>query len=273
MAKTWLITGASKGLGRAFAEAAAARGDRVAATARDVSALDGFAERTPGGIALPLDVTDEASVRRAVAEAERQFGHLDIVVNNAGYGHFGAVEEITDAELNAQLETNVLGPLRVMRAVLPRMRERGNGHLIQVSSLGGIGAFANLGAYHASKWALEGLSESLAAEVRRFGIRVTLVEPGGYDTDWGGRSARRSTPITVYDVMRDEAAARRSSQAPGDPRAAAEALREVVEADEPPLRVLFGAGVLDAVNGIYERRIDQWARWASVSARAQGALL
>lgn len=268
--KTWLITGASRGFGRAFAEAALKRGDRVAATARDASTLADLVDTYPHAHALTLDVTDAASVQDAVAEAQRRLGRLDVVVNNAGYGHFGAVEEVTDAELHDQLETNVVGVQRVVRAVLPGMRERGRGHIVQVSSLGGIGAFANLGAYHASKWALEGLSESLSLEVARFGIAVTLVEPGGYGTDWAGASAKHSAPLEPYAPMRDEAGRRRSAQKIGDPPAAAQALLDVVDADEPPLRVLFGSAIPDIVTDIYERRLDEWARWREVTDRAQG---
>ncbi|MGH3262031.1 MAG: SDR family NAD(P)-dependent oxidoreductase, partial [Trebonia sp.] len=175
-AKTWFITGASRGFGREFARAALGRGDSVAATARDVSALRALRDEHPGLLALSLDVTDAEAVRDRVAEAEEHFGRLDVVVNNAGYGHFGAVEEVTDDELREQLEANVFGPHRVARAVLPGMRERGRGHIVQVSSIGGVMAVPNMGAYHASKWALEALSESLAAEVARFGVHVTLVE-------------------------------------------------------------------------------------------------
>ncbi|WP_035697426.1 oxidoreductase [Glycomyces tenuis] len=268
--KSWLITGASKGFGRAFTEAALERGDRVAATARDIAALADLEARYPELVALRLDVTDAAAVRDRVAEAEERLGALDVVVNNAGYGHFGAVEEVTDAELRDQLETNVFGAMRVVRAALPRMRERGRGRIVQVSSIGGVGAFANLGAYHASKWALEALSESLANEVARFGVEVTIVEPGGFATDWAGPSARWSEPLAAYDPMRDEAAARRGTQAPGDPAAAARALLEVVDAPEPPLRVLFGALAPGIVSGIYERRLQEWEAWREIADRAQG---
>ncbi|MDQ3789509.1 MAG: oxidoreductase [Actinomycetota bacterium] len=272
--KTWLITGASRGFGREFARAALGRGDLVAATARDVSSLRDLGEEHPGLLALPLDVTDADAVRDRVAEAEEHFGRLDVVVNNAGYGHFAAVEEVTDAELRDQLETNLFGAHRVVRAVLPGMRERGSGHIVQVSSIGGVMAVPNMGAYHASKWALEALSESLAAEVARFGVHVTLVEPGGYDTDWAGSSARRSDPLPVYDPMREEMAARRSVSVPGDPAAAARALLEVVDAEQPPLRVLFGAlfGVPtpEIVRGIYDRRLKEWAEWESLAVRAYG---
>jgi NAD(P)-dependent dehydrogenase (short-subunit alcohol dehydrogenase family) len=236
--------------------------------------LKDLRDEHPGLLTLSLDVTDTDAVRDRVAEAEQHFGRLDVVVNNAGYGHFGAVEEVTDAELSDQLETNVLGAHRVVRAALPGMRERGSGHFIQVSSIGGVIAVPNMGAYHASKWALEALSESLAAEVARFGVHVTLVEPGGYDTDWAGSSSRRSDPLPPYDSMREEMAARRSTSMPGDPAAAAQALLDIVDADQPPLRVLFGAlfGVPtpEIVRGIYDHRLQEWAAWESLSARAYG---
>jgi NAD(P)-dependent dehydrogenase (short-subunit alcohol dehydrogenase family) len=272
--KTWLITGASRGFGREFARAALRRGDNVAATARDVSALKDLRDEHPGLLALSLDVTDADAVRDRVAEAEGHFGRLDVVVNNAGYGHFGAVEEVTDAELRDQLETNVLGAHRVVRAALPGMRERGSGHIVQISSIGGVMAVPNMGAYHASKWALEALSESLAAEVARFGVHVTLVEPGGYDTDWAGSSSRHSNPLPPYDTMREEMAARRSASVPGDPAAAARALLDVVDAEQPPLRVLFGAlfgvPVPEIVRGIYDRRLEEWAAWEDLAVRAYG---
>jgi NAD(P)-dependent dehydrogenase (short-subunit alcohol dehydrogenase family) len=272
--KTWLITGASRGFGREFARAACGRGDNVAATARDVSTLGDLRDEHPGLLALSLDVTDADAVRDRVAEAEEHFGRLDVVVNNAGYGHFGAVEEVTDAELRDQLETNVFGAHRVVRAALPGMRERGSGHIVQISSIGGVMAVPNVGAYNASKWALEALSESLAAEVARFGVHVTLVEPGGYDTDWAGSSSRHSDPLPAYDAMREEMAARRSASVPGDPAAAARALLDVVDAEQPPLRVLFGAlfGVPapEIVRGIYDRRLKEWAEWEDLAIRAYG---
>jgi NAD(P)-dependent dehydrogenase (short-subunit alcohol dehydrogenase family) len=273
-AKTWLITGASRGFGREFARAALGRGDQVAATARDVSALRDLRDEHPELLALPLDVTDADAVRDRVAEAEEHFGRLDVVVNNAGYGHFAAVEEVTDTELRDQLETNLFGAHRVVRAVLPGMRERGSGHIIQVSSIGGVLAVPNMGAYHASKWALEALSESLAAEVARFGVHVTVVEPGGYDTDWAGSSSRHSDPLPAYDPMREEMAARRGASVAGDPAAAARALLEVVDAERPPLRVLFGAlfgmPTSEIVRGIYDRRLKEWAEWESLTVRAYG---
>ena len=272
--KTWLITGASRGFGREFARAALSRGDNVAATARDVRTLHGLRHEHPELLALSLDVTDAGAVRDRVAEAEEHFGRLDVVVNNAGYGHFGAVEEVTDAELRDQLEVNLFGAHRVARAALPGMRERGSGHIVQVSSIGGVMAAPNLGAYCASKWALEALSESMAAEVARFGVHVTLVEPGGYDTDWAGSSARHSDPLPAYDTMREQMSARRGTTVPGDPAAAARALLEIVDAKEPPLRVLFGSlfgmPATEMAQGVYERRLKEWAAWEDLAARAHG---
>jgi NAD(P)-dependent dehydrogenase (short-subunit alcohol dehydrogenase family) len=271
MEKNWFITGAGKGFGREFALAALRRGDRVAATARDVSALDDlsdeFADRV---LALPLDVTERSAVDAAVRKAYEEFGRLDVVVNNAGYGHFGAVEELSEADLRDQLETNLFGALWVTQAALPYLRMQGRGHVVQVSSIGGIGAFANLGAYHASKWALEAISESLALEVQPLGIRVTLVEPAGYGTDWAGPSARHSQPRPEYDFVREAAARRRGGQAPGDPAAAARALLEVVDSDDPPLRVLFGAAAEQIVTGVYEKRLAGWREWSELAQRAHG---
>ncbi|MBN9634842.1 MAG: SDR family NAD(P)-dependent oxidoreductase, partial [Actinobacteria bacterium] len=180
-AKVWFITGTSRGFGREWTAAALERGDKVAATARDVSTLDDLVAKY-GDALLPiaLDVTDRDADFAAVQAAHDHFGRLDVVVNNAGYGQFGFIEELSEAEARDQIETNVFGALWVTQAALPYLRAQGGGHLIQVSSIGGISAFAGLGAYHASKWALEGFSQSLAAEVERFGIRVTLIEPGGF---------------------------------------------------------------------------------------------
>ncbi|RKS75531.1 short-subunit dehydrogenase [Motilibacter peucedani] len=271
MAKNWFVTGASRGFGRAFATAALRRGDNVTATARDASPLAAVAAESPQRfLPLELDVTRASDAAGAVQAAHQRFGRLDVVVNNAGYGHFGAFEELTEDELVAQLDTNVLGPFRVVQAALPILRAQGSGHVVQVSSIGGVGAFAGLSAYHASKWALEAMSESLAAEVAGFGIRVTIVEPGGFATDWAGASARRSERLEVYAAMWDAVAARRGAAAPGDPEAAAQALLEVVDAPEPPLRVLFGSAAPGLVRSVYERRLAEWAAWEDTARRAQG---
>ena len=234
MAKIWFITGASKGFGREWAEAALERGDTVAATARNLGTLDTLVERY-GDAVLPLqlDVTDRSTAFDTVKRAADHFGRLDVVINNAGYGHFGMVEELTEDDVRSQLETNFFGALWVTQAALPIMRAHGSGHIIQVTSLGGITAFPAIGAYHASKWALEGLSQSLAQEVADFGIHVTMVEPGGYRTDWVGPSARRSEENPAYEEVR-KAQSRTWAESPGNPTATRSAMLKVVDADKPP---------------------------------------
>ena len=185
--KVWFITGTSRGFGREWAIAALERGDKVAATARDTASLDDLVAKYGDAILpLKLDVTDRAADFAAVKQAHEHFGRLDVVVNNAGYGQFGFVEEMSEQDARDQIETNVFGALWVTQAALPYLRAQGSGHIIQVSSIGGIVAFPNVGIYHASKWALEGFSQSLAQEVAPFGVHVTLIEPAGFSTDWSG---------------------------------------------------------------------------------------
>src|SRR4051812_29236541 len=273
--KTWFITGTSRGFGREWAEAALDRGDRVAATARDITSLDDLVEKYGEAILpLQLDVTHREADFAAVENAHKTFGQLDVVVNNAGFGHFGFVEELTEDEIRAQMETNFFGALWVTQAALPFLREQGSGHIIQVSSIGGISAFPGLGAYHASKWALEGFSQVLAGEVAGFGIKVTLVEPGGFATDWAGDSAKRSESLPAYAEARESIErnrqARIGSTGPGDPAASAAALLRVVDAEEPPLRTFFGVAPLDIAKADYARRIETWEQWNDVAKLAQG---
>jgi NAD(P)-dependent dehydrogenase (short-subunit alcohol dehydrogenase family) len=271
--KIWFITGASRGFGREWAIAALERGDSVAATARDLSTLDDlvktYEERF---LPLQLDVTDRDADFAAVRQAHEHFGRLDIVVNNAGYGHFGLVEELTEAEARAQLETNLFGALWVTQAALPFLREQGSGHILQVSSIGGISAFPLVGIYHASKWALEGISQALAQEVAQFGIKVTLIEPGGFATDWAGSSASRSEQLPAYAEYHNLVQEQRRKRVgtPGDPHASAAAVLKLVDADEPPLRCFFGAAPLGIAKADYEQRLATWEKWQPVAELAQG---
>lgn len=271
--KVWFITGTSRGFGREWTAAALERGDKVAATARDVSTLDDLVAKY-GDALLPiaLDVTDRDADFAAVKAAHEHFGRLDVVVNNAGYGQFGFIEELSEAEARDQIETNVFGALWITQAALPYLRAQGSGHIIQVSSIGGISAFAGLGAYHASKWALEGFSQSLAAEVERFGVHVTLIEPGGFATDWGGASAKRTTELPEYDGLRADVARWRSERnaVPGSPEASAAAVLKIVDAEKPPLRVFFGSAPLQIAKTDYENRLRTWEEWQPVSELAQG---
>ncbi|MGZ4721862.1 SDR family oxidoreductase [Oryzihumus sp.] len=271
-AKTWFITGTSRGFGREWAIAALERGDSVVATARDTSSLDDLVNKY-GDAVLPLalDVTDRGAVFAAVKQGHDHFGGLDVVVNNAGYGQFGMVEELSEAEARDQIETNLFGALWVTQAAVPFLRAQGSGHIIQVSSIGGISAFPTVGIYHASKWALEGFSQSLAQEVEGFGIKVTLIEPGGYSTDWGGSSARHATAIPEYDAVREAAANRPSRRGtPGDPVATRDAILAVVDAENPPLRVFFGEAPLAIATADYESRLATWNEWQPLSVQAHG---
>jgi NAD(P)-dependent dehydrogenase (short-subunit alcohol dehydrogenase family) len=271
--KVWFITGTSRGFGREWAIAALDRGDKVAATARDTPTLDDLAEKF-GDALLPiqLDVTDRDADFAAVKQAHDHFGRLDIVVNNAGYGHFGFVEELSEKEARDQIETNVFGALWITQAALPYLREQRGGHIIQVSSIGGISAFANVGIYHASKWALEGFSQALAQEVAPFGIHVTLIEPGGFSTDWAGSSSKRSAQLPAYAEARAESERKRSQRVakPGDPKASAAAVLKIVDAPEPPLRVFFGELPLQLAKADYENRLKTWEQWQPVAIEAQG---
>jgi NAD(P)-dependent dehydrogenase (short-subunit alcohol dehydrogenase family) len=270
--KTWFITGASRGFGRIWTEAALARGDRVAATARAPQTLAALQERYGDKVlALKLDVTDRAAVKVAVEQAHAHFGQLDVVVNNAGYGLFGMVEEVSEQQARDQFETNFYGALWVTQAVLPLMRAQGSGHIVQISSIGGVVALPNLGLYNASKWALEGLSQALAAEVRSFGIKVTLIEPTGYATEWGGSSATMAQTVAAYDELRTQIAAGWSNYRTGEPQATAQALLTLVDADEPPLRAFFGQGLLGMIQGEYSQRLEDWSKWSDLSESAMGS--
>jgi NAD(P)-dependent dehydrogenase (short-subunit alcohol dehydrogenase family) len=271
--KTWFITGASKGFGREWALAALERGDSVAATARDTSSLIDLEEMFGDQVmAIQLDVTDRNAVFDAVRRAHAQLGRLDVVVNNAGYGQFGMVEELSEADARDQIETNLFGALWVTQAALPFLRAQRSGHFLQVSSIGGITAFPGIGMYHASKWALEGLSQALAGEVAGFGISVTIIEPAGYATDWSGPSSRTATPIPAYDEFRAEnarrTAARRSRS--GDPAATRSAILAVVDAEQPPLRIFLGDGPLALAEADYRSRLATWHEWEPVSVAAHG---
>ncbi len=272
MPKTWLITGASRGFGKEWAVAALERGDSVAATARKPEDIQDLVDKY-GDAVLPivLDVTDRDGCFTAVTQTQRVFGGLDVVVNNAGYGQFGMVEELSEDELRAQLDTNLFGALWITQAALPILREQGHGHIIQVSSIGGITAFPGIGAYHASKWALEGISQALAQEVKDFGIKVTIIEPGGFSTDWAGPSAKHATSLEAYEPVREAGNKRRSGNTPGDPTATGDIVLQLVDSDDPPLRVFFGSGPLSLAEADYAARLESWRSTQHLAEAAQGA--
>ncbi|MET8849182.1 oxidoreductase [Amycolatopsis sp. NPDC004625] len=262
----WFITGCSGGLGRALAEAVLGQGLCAVVTARDPARVaDLAAAHGDRALALPLDVTDHAQVVAAVERAEAVFGRIDVLVGNAGYGYLAAVEEGEDAEIRKLFDTNVFGLADVTRAVLPGMRARRSGHVVTVSSLGGLAAFGATGYYHATKFAVEGLSESLAAEVAPLGIKVTIVEPAAFRTGWSGPSMRQSA-IRIDDYAETAGARREATLAtyghqPGDPVRAAEAIIAAVGSDEPPLRLLLGRAAYDIATarlGTLRSTFDTW---------------
>lgn len=271
MSKVWFVTGSSKGFGRAFVEAALERGDRVAATARNTGSLADLVEKYGDAVlALPLDVTDAEQVNAAVRTAHETFGRLDVVINNAGYGLFGAAEEASLQQVREQMETNFFGAVSVTTAVVPILREQGSGHIIQISSIGGVTTFPTLSAYHASKWALEGYSDSLAQELAGFGVNVTIVEPGGFDTDWGGSSATFADPQPQYDHFREAMAQAFSGGVP-KPVGFGSAILKVVDAEQPPVRVFFGEAGLHILPSVYQQRLATWDEWSAVSREAEGS--
>jgi NAD(P)-dependent dehydrogenase (short-subunit alcohol dehydrogenase family) len=276
MSKVWFVTGSSRGLGRNFVEAALSRGDKVAATARNTQSLDELVA-VYGDAVLPLelDVIDKAAVFESVKRAKEHFGSLDVIVNNAGYAQIGAIEELTEQDLRDQLETNLFGALWMIQAALPCLREQRSGHIIQLSSAAGLMAMPLSGAYSASKWALEALNESLAQEIADFGIKVTVIEPGGFATRGGKNpdplnNGHLSEPNPIYDGLRQRIATFAGKQPAGDPAAAAQALLKLVDSDNPPLRVLFGAGFYPMIQQAYADRLKTWADGQDLSAEAHG---
>lgn len=269
MSRIWIMTGASRGIGYAYAEAAAAAGDTVVATARNPDTIKPLVEAHGDKIVpMKLDVTDRENVDRVVADTVARFGRVDILCNNAGYGLRGAIEEVTEQQVRDQMETNFFGAFWMTQAVLPQMRAQKSGHILQVSSMGGQIAFPLLGVYHASKWALEGFSESLAGEVAAFGIKVTIIEPGGFRTDWGGSSMVHATHLDAYGehpMRKVNPNAPRRIPA-GDPVKGANALLQMLDSDQPaPLRLLLGVGALDMVQEAYHRRLSEADRWKTLS--------
>ena len=273
--RTWLITGASRGFGRSFAQAALAAGDRVGATARDTSSLEDLvAEHGDAVLPIELDVTDRGAVFAAVRNVHEHFGRLDVVVNNAGYGVSGAIEELSEEQARRQLEVNLFGALWVTQAALPILREQRSGWIVQVSSIGGLAAFPLTGIYHASKWALEGFSETLRQEVEPFGIKVLMVEPSGFRTDWAGSSMDRAEPIDAYQQI-DQIAQRRAFQQednngsqPGNPDLAAQALLDTLNRDDPPFRLLLGNVAYDVAVDRYETRLTEFRAGEQVARAA-----
>lgn len=268
--KVWLITGSSRGLGRALAEAVLEAGHFLVATVRNVSSLNDLKEKYVDQILVAeLDVTNEQQAINVIKTTFDKLGRLDVIVNNAGYGNLNSIEEITMTDFRQQVETNLFGTVIVTKAALPKLREQGFGHIIQISSVGGRIGPIGRGAYAAAKWGVEGFSETLSKEVAPLGIKVTIVEPGGFRTDFAGTSATIEDGLPAYDTTVGKAARFQrdySGKQPGDPRKASKAIIHITTVEEPPLRLLLGK---DAVNGVEQNdraKTEADKKWREISA-------
>lgn len=270
MKKTWLITGASRGFGRIWAEAALKRGDQVTATARKVEDVADLKERF-GDAVLPLalDVTNAEQVKRVVPQAFAHFGRLDVLVNNAGTSFFGATEEASDEQIRDLFDVNYIGMIRVLRAALPLLRQQGSGHILGVSSGLGITSMPLIGYYCATKWAVEAMHEALAQEVKAFGLRVTLVEPGAYATEFG-KDSGIADGMEAYAEFRKRFVSMLAGVERGDPEATAEAVLKLVDAENPPLRLGLGSTILPRARAAYAERLATWEAWDEVANAAMG---
>ena len=271
MSKTILITGASRGFGKLWAEAFLKRGDKVIATARNTDGLKDLVHQYGENI-LPvrLDVNNREDAFNVVKKAQEHFGRIDVLINNAGYGLFGAIEETTEKQARDQMETNFFGTLWMTQAVLPIMREQKSGHIIQVSSYLGLVTLPILGLYNASKFAVEGFSETLASEVKHLGIHVSLIEPNGYATEWSGASAVQTEPIDAYSPVKEAFFQGATPDIYGKPEATVDAVIKLVDAQNPPLRLLLGKVAYPAVTSVYEERLSSFKQWKEVSDQAHG---
>jgi len=270
--KVWFITGASRGFGRVWADAALKRGDKVAATARKLDSIADLKEKYGANVlTLELDVTKPDQVKAAVTQAYDHFGRLDIVLNNAGYSLVGTIEEASADEIRALYETNVLGPVAVIQAVLPLLREQGGGHILGTSSGLGHVTLPVIGYYCSSKWAFEAIHESLAIEVKDFGIKVTIIEPGAYATEFGSQESLKFAPgLDIYTNFKEQFFGRLRGMKRGDPDATPDAIFKVVDSENPPLRINLGSNNLPWVRTAYAERLATWEEWNDVSIAAQG---
>jgi NADP-dependent 3-hydroxy acid dehydrogenase YdfG len=270
--KVWFITGASRGFGRVWADAALKRGDKVAATARTLASIADLKEKYGANVlTLELDVTNPGQVKTAVTQAHAHFGRLDIVLNNAGYSLVGTIEEAGADDVRAMYETNIFGALAVIQAALPLLREQGGGHILGISSGLGHVTMPVIGYYCSSKWAFEAIHESLAAEVKSFGIKVTIVEPGAYATEFGSQeSLKFAEGLDIYTDFKTQFFERLKTMERGDPAATPQALFQIVDAENPPLRFNLGSHNLPWIREAYAARLATWEAWESVSNAAQG---
>ncbi len=270
--KVWFITGTSRGFGRVWTEAALQRGDKVAATARNLASIADYKEKYGENVlTLELDVTRAEQVEATILQAFEHFGRLDIVFNNAGYSLVGTIEEASTDDVRAEYETNIFGPLTVIKAALPLLRQQGSGHILGTSSGLGHTTLPVIGYYCSSKWAFEAIHESLAAEVKAFGIKVTIIEPGAYATEFGSpESLKFAAGMDIYSDFKAQFFGILQNMEKGAPKATPDAIFKVVDADQPPLRLFLGSHNLPMVRAAYAERLATWEAWEAVSNAAQG---
>lgn len=270
--KVWFITGASRGFGRVWADAALKRGDKVAATARKLESITDLKEKYGENVlTLELDVTKPEQVKTTVEQAYTHFGRLDIVFNNAGYSLVGTIEEASADDIRTLYETNIIGPVSVIQAALPLLRKQGGGHILGTSSNLGHVTLPVIGYYASSKWAFEAIHESLATEVKQFGIKVTIIEPGAYATEFGSQeSLKFAQGLDIYTDFKQEFFGSLADMERGDPNATPEALFQIVDAENPPLRLFLGNQCLSWIRKAYAERLATWEAWEDVSNSAQG---
>jgi NAD(P)-dependent dehydrogenase (short-subunit alcohol dehydrogenase family) len=271
MSKIIFITGASRGFGKIWANAFLKRGDKVIAAVRNTDSVNDLVN-SYGDAILPikLDVNDRVAAFSAIQQAKDKFGRIDVLINNAGYGQLGAVEEISEEQVRNQFNTNVFGTLWLTQAVLPVMREQGSGHIINLSSILGLVGLPILSLYNASKFAVEGLSESLAGEVSGFGIKVTLVEPNGFKTEFDNASAKFGETIAAYDEVKKAVFANFTEDFYGIPEATATAILQLVDNANPPLRLLLGKKALPWLKQVYDGRLAEFEAYKEISIAAHG---
>jgi len=269
--KVWFITGASRGFGRVWTEAALKRGDKVAATARNLASIADLKEKYGDHVlTLELDVTKPEQVKTSVTQAHAHFGRLDIVLNNAGYSLVGTIEEATAEDVRAMYDTNIFGALSVIRAALPLLRKQGSGHILGTSSNLGHVTLPVIGYYCSSKWAFEAIYESLATEVKDFGIKVTIIEPGAYATEFGSpESLKFAAGLEIYTDFKAKFFDTLKNMERGDPNATPDAIFKIVDAENPPLRFFLGSHCLPWVRTAYAERLATWEEWETVSNAAQ----
>jgi NAD(P)-dependent dehydrogenase (short-subunit alcohol dehydrogenase family) len=270
--KIWFITGTSRGFGRVWAEAALNRGDKVAATARTLESIADLKEKYGANVlTLEADVTRPDQVKTAVTEAHAHFGRLDVVLNNVGYPLIATIEEASAEDVRALYETNIIGTLSVIQAALPLLREQRSGHIVGISSTLGHVTMPLIGYYCSSKWAFEAIHESLAMEVKPFGIKVTIVEPGAYATEFGGPSSGKfAAGLDIYADLKAQVFEGMKTMQRGDPNATSEAMFKLVDAENPPLRLFLGSHNLPQVSAAYAERLATWEAWQSIAESAQG---